>query len=258
MLKLSIIIITFNCEQFVEKCIASVLKFLPDRAEVIVFDNASIDETISKLENFLPKIRLYKSEENLGFAKANNRAVENAFGEFLFFLNPDTVLTEPIFESLIRFYENTPKIGILAPKLIMENGKTQPSVIKLPSITGAIREFVFIQKGQYLPYAPEDKNPVEVECVFAAAVLIKKDFFLKLKGFDARYFMYYEDIDLCRRIKKIGYKIYYYPKYKLTHKVGGIKSEKKQDLNLKSAFLYHGFFKGFIIQAILRLHRFIA
>ena len=105
MIKVSIIIVAYNSEDFISECVLSVLQNLPQNCEVIVIDNASTDKTRAILEDFVPKIKLIKSPENLGFGKGNNKAAKEAQGEYLFFLNPDTKIEKPVLGELIKFYE---------------------------------------------------------------------------------------------------------------------------------------------------------
>lgn len=254
--KISVVIISYNSQDFIEKCIRSVLKNLPTYAEVIVLDNFSTDKTVEILKKFIPKIKLLKSDENLGFAKGCNKAVKEAKGEYLFLLNPDTEMSEPIIDELIKFYEITVDVGIVAPKLIMQDDKVQASVKRLPTLWGAFKEYILGTKNSYSEYVPNGDKPQEVEMTYGAAWLIKKDLFNKLGGFDEKFFLYYEDVDFCRRVCKNNKKIYYYPKVLIKHLVGATKSEQdKYKLNLESAKKYHGWFKFVLLQLIFRLRR---
>ncbi len=255
-INLSVIVISYNSQDFIEKCIKSVLKNLPENSEIIVLDNASNDETVDILKKFGKKIKLIIFDKNLGFGMASNLASKKASGAYLFLLNPDTEIIKPIFDELINFYEKTPDAGIVAPQLDMPDGKIQPSVKKLPTIWGAFKEYILGEKYAYSEYAPKSNAPIEVEMVYGAAWLIKKDLFYKLGGFDEKYFLYYEDVDFCKRIRKLGKRVYYYPVASIKHLVGGTKSEiDKYKLNLESAKKYHGWFKFMLIQLIFRLAR---
>lgn len=255
-MKFSIIIVSFNSEDFIRQCILSVLKNSPPETEVIVVDNNSTDSTLDVLNPISQEITLISLKENLGFAKANNLGAKHSKGEFFFFLNPDTKMEEQVVEELASFYASTPNIGLLAPKLVMADGKVQPSVKKLPSVLGAIKEYIFGIKHAYSEYAPEGNDPVEVEYIYGAAYLIKKDLFMKLGGFDEKYFLYYEDADFCGRIRQLGKKIYYYPGVSIKHLVGGTKSSAdKYKLSYQSSIKYHGIMGTFLLQLIFKLHR---
>src|SRR3989344_4116278 len=253
--EVSVIIVAYNSENFIERCIRSVLKYEPN-CELIVFDNNSSDKTIDRVKLLESRVKIIESDVNLGFARANNNAVKMATGNFLFFLNPDTELTMPVVNKLIEFYEITPNVGLIAPKLEMVNGKIQTSVRKLPTVFGAFKEFILGMKGEYSEYVPGMEDPTEVEMVYGAAILIKKDLFEKLGGFDGRYFLYYEDIDLCRRVRQLGKKVYFHPKVTIKHLLGGTGSEvNKYELNLKSARIYHGLIGSILLQSIFLIRK---
>ena len=254
--KLSIITVSYNSEDFIENFIKSVLKFKPVNSELIILDNNSSDKTIDVLKKYDGKLKLVRSLENLGFSKGNNKAVKESTGECLLFLNPDTELLEPI-DELIKFYENTTNVGVVAPKLVMEDGKIQESVKNLPRISNAFAEYILRKKHSYSQYVPDTKYPVEVESVYGAAMLISRDIFEKLEGFDEKFFLYYEDVDLCKRIRESGKKIYYYPGVSIKHLVGAAKTEKDRYLlNLEAAQIYHGWIQAQILQLIFKLSRF--
>ncbi len=255
-LKTSIIIVSYNSEDFIEKCILSVFKNINSNTEVIVLDNASNDKTYEILGKFKKKIKLLKSEINLGFGQGVNKAVKEAQGEYLFLLNPDTEVKSPFLDEIINFYENNKDCGALGVKTIMPNGEVQKTVKKEPTIKGAFFEFILESKNTYSEYNPKSDKPLEVEVVYAAALLIKKDLFNKLGGFSNKYFMYYEDVDLCKRIRKLGKKIYYYPCVSILHLVGATKSSlDKTVLNYNSSIVYHGRLGVFVLKIIFLVYR---
>lgn len=256
MIKVSIIIIAYNSEDFIRQCIASVLENLPVYSEVMVLDNNSQDKTVDILNEFLPRIQLIKSAENLGFARGNNRAVRKAKGEYLFFLNPDTEINSGVINELVKFYGNTKDAGIVAPKLVMSDGQIQPSVKNLPTVWGALKEFILGIKNAYSEYVPQAENPISVEYVYGAAILIKKELFVKLGGFDEKYFLYYEDADLCKKVLSLGKRVYYYPLVSVKHLVGATKSdENRYELNHDSFIKYHGYFQALILEMIFLIPR---
>lgn len=263
--KVSVIIVSYNSEDFIEKCLTSLLENLPKNGEVVVVDNASEDKTLevlSKLKVKSENLKVIENKNNLGFAKANNLAGREAKGEYLFFLNPDTEIPDQVrddvslFDMLINFYAENPDSGIVAPKLVMENGQIQPSVRKLPTILGAFKEYILGIKNAYSEYVPDGDNPVEVEMVYGAAILIRKIFFERLGGFDEKFFLYYEDANLCKQVRDFGKKVYYYPGVSISHLVGATKSDQdKAKLNYESSIKYHGIIGAFMLQLIFFLHR---
>lgn len=254
--KLSIISVSYNSEEFIEKFVKSVLKFKPKSSELIILDNGSSDNTVDLLKKFGGQIILIESSENLGFSKGNNRAAKEATGEYLFFLNPDTEVSSNIFDELLDFYEESNDAGIVAPKLVMADGKTQSSVKKVPTVWGAFEEFVLGVRNAYSQYTPKAEEAVEVDVVYGAAILISKEIFDSLGGFDEKYFLYYEDVDLCDRVRNSGKKVYYYPKVFVKHLVGATKSlRNKYQLNSESAKIYHRVLGYYFLQLIFLVPR---
>lgn len=271
MKSLSIITISYNSEDFIEKFLTSIIRYKPKQSEIIILDNASTDGTVEIIKKF-PEIKLIRSKENLGFSKGNNLAAKEASGEYLFFLNPDTEILKQLtrkstglppvqndgseLDQLVEFYEKTPDCGIVAPRLEMEDGETQTSVRKLPTIWGAFKEYILGIKHAYSEYVPKTDQPIEVESVYGAAILIKKDLFEKLNGFDEKFFLYYEDVDLCKRVREANKKVYYYPGASIKHLVGATKTNKdRYRFNLESVSKYHGSLGAFILYLIFWVPR---
>lgn len=250
----SIISVSYNNEDSIESFISSVLKNISKDDELIIIDNNSSDSTVDKISKF-KNVTLILSDKNLGFSKGNNLGIKKANGQYLFFLNPDTKLEKPVLDDLIDFYEKV-DAGIVGPKLIESDGRVQPSVRKLPNFWGAFQEYILGVKDSYIQYVPKTDQPIEVGAVYGAAVLISKELFEKIHGFDERYFLYYEDIDLCRKVKKAGKKIYYFPAVSVKHIVGGSKSDLDRALlNKKSLYVYHGPIEGLALNLIFLIRR---
>lgn len=253
-IRVSVISVSFNNSNSIENFISSVQKNISKNDELIIIDNHSSDSTVEKIRKF-KNITLISSDKNLGFSRGNNLGVKKARGQYLFFLNPDTFLEKPILDELIDFYEDM-DAGLLGPKLTLSNGGIQPSVRNLPTFWRAFQEYILGIKNSYSQYVPVGSQPVEVEAVYGAAMLITKELFEKIKGFDERYFLYYEDIDLCRKIKEVGKKIYYFPDVSVQHIVGGSRSDLNRALvNKKSLYIYHGLIEGLALNLIFLIRR---
>ncbi len=252
--KLSIIIVSYNSAKFIGKCIDSIEHNLPKNSEIIVVDSGSEDETTEILEKY-KNIKLIKSQTNIGYGKGNNLGFRLSKGEYILILNPDTTVAKESVQKLLDYIDSHSEAGLVAPKLIQDNGKVQPTVRKLPTIKGALAEYYFKIKNAYEAYIPDPDSPLEVESVVGAALMIKRDVFEKIGGFDERYFMYFEDLELCRKLHNLGYKIIYLPDAVVYHKVGGTQTypERNQTWIQKSAEIYHGRLYGFVLYLILRL-----
>lgn len=199
-IKCSVIIINYRTKELTADCIDSVFgHFRSVPFEVILIDNDSADGSVDFFRNrFGDSIELIANDHNAGFGKANNIAAQKAEGEFLFFLNSDTIITSDFFNTIFDLYKSDKELGIVAPKLLMENGLEQEYAYgKFPTFKG-----LFIRNSRQ--DSANDKS--EVDWLSGAALFIKKEIFDNIGGFDDSFFMYFEDIDLCKRVKELGYK----------------------------------------------------
>lgn len=241
-LKVSVIIVAYNSGEYIKECLRSIDKHLQLPHEIIVVDNNSADNTLEVVKVNGVKVNLMLQKSNLGFSKANNLAVAEADGDYLFFLNPDTKILDGKITELVNYLDIHRDTAIAAPKLIDENGDTQPSVQKLPTINNALAQYVMGEKNAYDHYAPEGDSPLEVESVVGGAMVISKKVYQGSGGFSNKYFMYFEDLDLCRKLQKAGWKVVYLPQVRVEHKIGGSASTNpavKKYIE-QSFILYHG------------------
>jgi N-acetylglucosaminyl-diphospho-decaprenol L-rhamnosyltransferase len=269
----SVLIVTFNNAKTIAECLDSVFAFLPKGGQIIVFDNASVDDTLEKLKKYHSRIIVIESPENVGFGRGNNLALKAAQGEYILLLNPDSKLMNNIFDISISFLKSHSDVALVGPKLLRPNGDTQPSVKKLPTLSGLIKEFYFHMKNEYQEYTPFTNDPYQTECVYGTAMVCKRDLFESIGGFNERYFLYYEDIDLCMRIRNLGKKVYYLPNALVQHHLGasGVKGQTKSRsqqilahfiplkssgsyyYQVKGRYVYHGLVVGFLMSVLLFL-----
>jgi len=255
---LTIITVTYNSEKLIPEYFKSLKKYLLPKipSEIIVIDNASRDKSVSLLEKLAVQNKnftVFRNPDNRGFAKANNQGAQIAKGKYLLFLNPDTRLRDFSLLKLIGRLERDKTIGLIAPRLLNDNGKPQPSVYRPQTLKNAFLEF-FLGQNTYLPYAPQRKT--SVHAVMGAAILMRKNLFERLGGWNEKYFMYFEDLDLCRRIKKINKKIIYFPSAAIIHRLGSssktLKTKPSKWL-VQSSKKYHGFLKYYLLTFIIYL-----
>lgn len=246
----SVIIVNYNTADEIEKCLTSAFSSqLSDHSlEVIVVDNNSSDNSIKVIERFA-QVKLIQNKENLGFAKANNIGARLATGDFLFFLNPDTQVKKDTISNLLEFSKKNLN-AIVSPKILNPDGSIQGSCYNLPTILGAIKEYWLGKKGAYEKFAPVGVQPLKVEAIVGAAMFMPRKIFEKLGGFDERFFLYYEDLDFCRRAAKLKIPVYFLPQAKVIHflgRAGGNVEHLK-----KSAKIYHGKLKYSSLTLIIR------
>ena len=247
MTDISVIIVNYNVKELLEQCINSVLTASKNlSAEIIIVDNNSFDGSVEYIKSKFssnPAVKIIASPLNLGFAKANNLGAKEAKGDYLLILNPDTIMQEDTLEKCLEFYKQNENTGALTCKLILPNGKLDLACRRsFPTPSVAVYRMLGLSKlfpksktfGKYnLTYLDENKT-YEVDAIVGAFMLIKKDVYQKIKGFDEEYFMYGEDLDLCYRIKKSGRKIYYYPETSIIHYKG--ESTKKSSISYVNNF----------------------
>ncbi|MEO8211034.1 MAG: glycosyltransferase, partial [bacterium] len=242
---ISIVIVNYNVKDLVDNCISSIYKANDNKYDIEIYlvDNNSIDGSVTYIRNKYTEVKIISNDKNLGFSKANNLALKEIRSEYVLILNPDTVLEEGTFEKIISFFEKDNNIGAVTSKLILANGKLDsacrrsfptPSVA-IPRILGLSKLFPQSKLfGKYnLTYLDEDKT-YEVDAICGAFMFIPKAVLDKTGFFDEDYFMYGEDLDLCFRIKKKGYKIFYYSEVTTIHFKG--ESTKKTNLSYVNNF----------------------
>ena len=262
---LSIIIVSYNTKELLRRCLESIIeshkatKPQSHKVEIVVVDNGSdynIKYQISNIKKRYKKskVRLIQNKENLGFAKANNQGIRKAKGKYVLLLNSDTKVKSGALSGLVEFARKHPEAGAIGPQLINTDGSVQPSVYHFPTIWRAIKEYWLGQKEAYEKYAPAGNKPVEAGAVVGAAMLIPKKVFSQIGFLDERYFMYFEDLDFCRRVKRAGLKIFYLPAVEIIHHHGASGKEIPQETRswlVQSSKIYHGFFKHYLINFII-------
>lgn len=243
-MKLSVIVVNYNVEYFLEQCLLSVQQAINDtQTEVWVVDNNSVDGSVAMVKLRFPWVKLIESKENLGFSRGNNLAIRQAEGEYILLLNPDTVVEEDTFEKVIAFMDAHQEAGGLGVKMIDGKGAFLPESKRgLPTpavaffkIFGLSALFPRSRKfGRYhLGYLRDDEVH-EVEILSGAFMLMRKSALDKVGLLDEDFFMYGEDIDLSWRLIQGGYKNYYYPHTRIIHYKG--ESTKKSSINYVFVF----------------------
>ncbi|NTW33033.1 MAG: glycosyltransferase [Bacteroidetes bacterium] len=238
-MELSVIIVNYNVKYFLEQCLISVRNAsIGIRMEIIVVDNNSVDGSVKMLKEKFPDVQIIENNENLGFSKANNQAINIAKGKYILLLNPDTLVEEDTFLKIITFMESHPDAGGLGVKMIDGKGKFLPESKRgLPTPSAAFYNIFGLSKlfpksrvfGQYhLTYL--DKNKIHnVDILSGAFMFLRRETLEKTGFLDETFFMYGEDIDLSYRILKAGYKNYYFPETRIIHYKG--ESTKKNSIN---------------------------
>lgn len=247
-MKLSIIIVNYNTKDITLACLKSIEKYpLKQNFEVILVDNGSTDGSKEVFEKYNPKydfIYVYK-KDNLGFSKGNNVGIKRAKGEYVLLLNSDTEVIKNSLDIFLSESEKLDDAGVVGCKLLNSDKTIQESVFRLPTIGRAFRQYVLGEKGILDKYYPTSKTTVEVESVVGAAFMITPKALKMVGSLNENYFMYFEDLDYCREVRRKDLKIYYVPQAKIIHHHGASKGDWRRLVN--SSKIYHGSLTHYII-----------
>ena len=229
----SVIIVSYNTCDLLKQTIKSIYRAegQPKWLEILVVDNNSQDGSWQMVKKEFSRVRLMAMKKNLGFARANNLAAAKSNGKYLLFLNSDTILRRKAITKMVNFFQTKPKAGIVGPKLLAKPNKVQAfgmgyktnlgqkiktNLAPILAVFGVSRKWLTKLSLEYWNW----RQPRRVDWVTGAALMIKRDFFNKLGGFDSSFFMYFEDQDLCWRTAGAGFQIWVIPGAKIIH-LGG-------------------------------------
>ena len=230
-MKLSVIIVSYNVKDYLKQCIRSIYRSDLDANlfEIIIIDNDSHDGTVKEIKDNFDDIIIKKNKKNYGFSKAVNSGLKIAKGEFVCILNPDIIIQEDTFSTLINFCEQKKNIGCVGPKILNVDGTIQHSCKRsFPTPFNAIPRLFSLDKifpnsklfGKYnLTYLDINKHH-KIDVISGACMFLPKKIINSVGFFDEKFFMFGEDIDYCRRIKELGYDIFYNPDTEIIHYKG--------------------------------------
>jgi GT2 family glycosyltransferase len=263
----SIILVNYNGADFLYECLTSIDKFIsPDVCEVIIVDNFSTDESIKIVKDNFTSFKLICSRDNLGFGKANNLAFKHSQGQYLLFLNTDTILMENTPKILSEYLQQNYDVAAISPRITFRDDSYQLSCGNLPNIA-----IEFFDKIKYALdnkwhslfskfYNRQYSKVQEVGWLTGACLMMRRDVFEQIGGFDEKFFMYFEDKDICKRAKELGYKVIYYPQTTIIHLLGGSSHGVKKSVNkyYRDSQLYYyqkhlGKFQTNILKLYLKL-----
>jgi GT2 family glycosyltransferase len=227
---LSIIVVNWNSAEFVRRCVSSIRENTTGLTyEILVVDNASFDGCDVILKKHAPDVTYVQCAINLGFARANNHAFRASRGSSLLFLNPDTEMVGPAIGVLHHALHQMPAAGAVGARLLNSDRSLQTSCIQsFPTILNQVLDSEYFRRKWpdsvlwgMQPFLNDDREIAEVEAMSGACLMIRRDVFERVGGFSEDYFMYAEDMDLCYKVRKAGYKNYYVPEAELIHFGGG-------------------------------------
>lgn len=264
---LSIIIVNYNVKEFLQNLIHSIEKASSNLTnEIFIIDNASDDGSVEFIKEKFPQVKLIANQNNLGFGKANNLGLNEASGKYLLMINPDTIVAEDTFEKMIEFFDQNKNVGLAGCKILNPDGTLQLACrrsfpgpwVSFTKVTGLSSFFpksrIFARYN--LTYLDENQT-YEVDAISGSFMMMRKEVYEKVGGFDEQFFMYGEDLDLCYRIQKAGCKVFYVHTTQIIHYKG--ESTKRSSLdetkvfyNAMHLFVKKHFSSSFLVQIILR------
>jgi len=252
---LSIIIVNYNTKALLKNCIDSIISHTSDVSyEILVVDNASTDGSQDMIKNQYPRVVLQCNNENVGFSRANNQGYRMSSGDYLLFLNSDTLIINGAILTMLTYISNNPGVGIVGPKIVGPENKPSRSYMRFLDLK------ILFLGSKYLSWAIDTKkyrlhydnydfsSTQNVPWLSGACLMTSRRIFMEAGCFDEHYFLYLEDMDLCMQVKKIGYSNIYLPEAEIVHLFGGSSAPKKSELkNIYSESVNHYFRKNFSI-----------
>ena len=244
-MKFSVVTVNYRSWPYTLRCIDSLYGTGYRDFEVVVVDNDQ--EVVPEVPH---RVRLIRNAENLGFARACNQGMFASGGEYVVFINPDALVGGDFFESLETFFDENPRAGVAGPKIMGADGNLQLSARKDLSFASGLlgRTSLLTQLfpksslvRHLFPAAEKLTGPITVDWVSGACMTVRRRTLEEIGPMDERFFMYFEDADLCRRAREAGWLIYYLPHVEILHHSGASSRNRPRSIWLlhKSAFLYH-------------------
>lgn len=239
----SIVIVSYNTREILKNCLEALYRHGTGISmEVFVVDNDSHDHSAEMVKEHFPEAHLIANRQNLGFAAANNQAFLLTKGEYIILLNPDAYIGPSSIRNAVRFMDNNPECGLCGGKIISPEGRLEPSARRFPSpvsklltLTGLSARFPSspVFNGHEFGGFAHD-HPKEVDWVPGTFTIVSKKMLDEIGPFDERFYIYYEETDLCLRAKKAGWKIFFIPDAEVMH-IGGASSKTRKDKTFDNA-----------------------
>lgn len=257
---LSVIIVNHNTKELLADCLRSIYDLTCDiDYEVIVVDNHSDDGSPAMIQEKFVDTKLLASPQNIGFSAANNLGYLHSQGQNLLFLNSDTLIIDNAFYKMVHYLREHPKVAVLGPKILTHQGQPTRSYQQFLGVHNLFfgaryLKFIIDVKKHQLNYRDDDFTSTrQVDWVSGACLAIRKEVFDKVGRWDETYFFYYEDMDLCYQVYKLGYRSVYYPETEIVHLFGQSAAKSNIDLNqIRADSMKYYFKKNFS-----RLHYYI-
>jgi hypothetical protein len=267
---ISVVIVGWNAQHYLELCLESLRKTPPQRSmEVLVVDNASTDGSIEMIESKFPWVKLIKSPENLGFSRGNNVAIRQAQGRYIALVNPDVIVFPGCLDALADFLDQNPKVGNVGPKVLNPDMSMQSTCRRFPTLWNNFCSATRLERlfkvspffaGEHMFYFPHDRT-LAVDVLVGCFSMIRRGAFESVGLLDEGLFMYGDDVDWCRRARKAGWEVVFYPGAQAIHDRGKITAPypvrfalAQQRSVLHYWLKHHGFWGVLGIRSIMFFH----
>jgi GT2 family glycosyltransferase len=248
---LSIIIVSYNTKEVIRNCLSSIYQNPSEQpSEIIVVDNNSLDGSQDAIERQFPDVILIRNSENIGFAGANNQGIKISKGKYILILNPDTVLFPEALDRMLVFMEKNSQVGAITPKIWLDERRTLQSFILHPFTIGnyifahSPIGRAFLHNWVLKKLWKKDieiwlaKGPLEVDCIAGTCIMVRKEV-LKTTGLlDKNFFMFFEDVDWCLRMKKTGWRLFLVPDAEIMHIAHQSPSDRISEIHHNSQIYY--------------------
>jgi len=266
--ELAVIIVSWNVATLLADCLQSVFAegISVNRMRVVVVDNASSDDTIDMVRTRFPMVQLICNSTNLGFTRANNQAMQQCLEPFVLLLNPDTLVRPGAMRTMLQYIQEHPKVGVVGPKLLYGDESSQPSRRRYPTLGMALAESTpwewhWPDNKLALRYRcadRSDESEQQVDWVTGACMLIRRQALEQVGLFDERFFMYSEELDLCRRINQAGWQVVYLPQAIVIHlegrSSGQVIAARHIHFNASKVYYftkYHGWLQAEVLRLLI-------
>jgi len=260
-MKLSFVIVNYKSRNYLDNCLFSIAENVKEIDFEIIIVNSDEEKIFElKTENLKEKIKIIELNENIGFGRANNLGVKKCGGDILCLLNPDTEIISKDIKNILKIFEEQKEISVIGPKIVEKNFDGQYAVQKWNqgmdlNIVELLRSKLGIPRSRKIW---QSKIQMEIDWVSGACMFFRKNDFLEIGGFDEKIFLYYEDVDICKRINLAGKKVLYDPDFQVLHwggKSEGEIAKRKKEYFLSQDYYYQKWFSK-LSQYLLKFLRF--
>lgn len=242
---LSIVIVNYNSGNYLSDCIQSIVNANIDfDHEIIVVDNASSDDSLTRAKKLYPDVKFIENPDNRGFGKANNQGIDIARGKYILIQNPDTLVIGTAIQDMVAYAAENKDIGILSTKLLNKDGTLQWSIHNYPDVQTILFEGLFLHRvfaglSKKLGLTVHDEQLYEtsqdVDWITGAIMLVDTEAIKAVGKFDELFFLYIEEVDWCYRMRKSGWRVHYFADASFTHYLGNSKGSQRLFIQLQKA-----------------------